>query len=286
MNVKSLGYIGIASNRLAEWRAYCTGFLGLMDVSREADDLRFRMDDLGWRIKVRAGEKEDLVFVGFDARNQETLDAVCLQLAELGFETRLDEALALERQVSVLYTTQDPDGLQVELYVGATETAEKDFVSPRGVSGFLTGDQGLGHAVLFATDTEQKLRFYVNGLGFRLSDTILIGGQVTATFLHCNPRHHTVAIVQAPVRKHLNHFMLQVNSLNDVGYALDRAQDQGIKITSGLGCHTNDRMVSFYSRTPSGFEVEYGFGARVVDDDWSVAHHNAPSIWGHRSLSS
>jgi len=52
---------------------------------------------------------------------------------------------------------------------------------------------------------------------------------------------------------------------------------------SALGRHTNDHMLSFYMRTPSGFEVEYGWGARTVDDAaWHVQRHQAPSIWGHR----
>jgi 3,4-dihydroxy-9,10-secoandrosta-1,3,5(10)-triene-9,17-dione 4,5-dioxygenase len=33
-----------------------------------------------------------------------------------------------------------------------------------------------------------------------------------------------------------------------------------------LGTHTDDRMTSFYLRTPSGFEIEYGCGGRFVDD--------------------
>jgi len=42
-------------------------------------------------------------------------------------------------------------------------------------------------------------------------------------------------------------------------------------------------MVSFYLRTPSGFNVEYGWGAREVDDStWQVQVHTAGSIWGHQ----
>jgi len=44
-------------------------------------------------------------------------------------------------------------------------------------------------------------------------------------------------------------------------------------------------MVSFYMASPSGFEVEYGFGARTVDDrTWQVQTHRAVSVWGHRRL--
>jgi 2,3-dihydroxybiphenyl 1,2-dioxygenase len=282
MNVKSLGYIGIESMKMDEWRTYCTEFMGLMDVSSSAEELRFRMDDIGWRISVKEGQKEDLTFAGFDVRDEATLLVVCEQLSLLGFEAKADEELALKRNVATLYRVSDPDGLQVELYYGATEIAEKSFVSPAGVSGFVTGDEGFGHFVLYTQSENAKYQFYTEGLGFKLSDTILMGGELKLTFLHCNPRHHTIALAAAPVGKHMNHFMVQANSLNDVGYANDRALNLDIEISSTLGCHTNDRMVSFYTQSPSGFDVEYGFGARVVDDNWSVAHHNAPSIWGHK----
>ena len=51
-----------------------------------------------------------------------------------------------------------------------------------------------------------------------------------------------------------------------------------------LGKHTNDRMVSFYSRSPSGFDVEFGYDGLLVDEArWSVTQITKPSFWGHRS---
>ena len=50
-----------------------------------------------------------------------------------------------------------------------------------------------------------------------------------------------------------------------------------------LGRHTNDRMTSFYVRTPSGFEIEYGTGGLLVDDaTWVVRPYDAGSVWGHK----
>jgi len=50
-----------------------------------------------------------------------------------------------------------------------------------------------------------------------------------------------------------------------------------------LGRHTNDQMFSFYVRSPAGFSVEYGWGARVIDDNkWQVQLHRTGSVWGHR----
>jgi 3,4-dihydroxy-9,10-secoandrosta-1,3,5(10)-triene-9,17-dione 4,5-dioxygenase len=42
-------------------------------------------------------------------------------------------------------------------------------------------------------------------------------------------------------------------------------------------------MVSFYVRTPGGFDVEYGTGGLLVDDrTWVTRETTAISLWGHR----
>jgi hypothetical protein len=52
----------------------------------------------------------------------------------------------------------------------------------------------------------------------------------------------------------------------------------------GLGRHTNDHMTSFYLQTPAGFQIEYGYGGRLIDDrTWQVHTCNAASTWGHRA---
>ncbi len=282
MKVRSLGYIGIESNNLQAWREFCSEFLGLMEVSEDSGSLRFKMDQQSWRLAIEPGEKEDLAYIGFDARNRDQLAAICEQLSALGYPLTEDAELAKSRQVAFLIKSQDPDGLQIELYTGATENTEQVFLSPKAVSGFVTGDQGIGHVVLYTKNEAEKYRFYSQGLGFMLSDTILMGGKRQLTFLHCNPRHHTLALVSNPARTHLNHFMLQTKSLNDIGFAYDRAHHLGLTLSTTLGCHTNDQMVSFYTKTPSGFDVEFGYGARTIDENWTVAHHNSASIWGHK----
>jgi 2,3-dihydroxybiphenyl 1,2-dioxygenase len=226
--------------------------------------------------------------VGFEVAGPAELDALCARLAEAGVAVgNGDPALVAERGVLGLITCQDPDGLAVEVFYGPTLRSERPFASPAGVGGFVTGDQGLGHVVLSARDIDAARRFYQDILGFRLSDIIRMqaGPQLSfdMEFFHCNPRHHTLALIPMPTPKRLHHFMLQTPSLDAVGFALERAGSAGATITSSLGRHTNDQMVSFYARTPAGFEVEFGYGAIEVDDaTWRVARHDKPSLWGHK----
>jgi extradiol dioxygenase len=138
----------------------------------------------------------------------------------------------------------------------------------------------VGHVALAVPDLKAAKAFYTQTMGFRLSDEIDIA--VKLAFFHCNPRHHSLALGQVPGMRGILHLMMQVNELDDVGVAYDLVQSRGIPIYRSLGRHTNDRMVSFYVRTPGGFEIEYGWGAVAVDDVGHAATYMTEgSIWGH-----
>jgi 2,3-dihydroxybiphenyl 1,2-dioxygenase len=142
----------------------------------------------------------------------------------------------------------------------------------------------MGHLVISSSDGAATHRFYCDLLGFQLSDRItceFYGHPVDITFLHINPRHHSLAY-GGPQAKRLHHFLVEVNSIDDVGMALDRAMFAGVRVAQLIGRHPNDRMVSFYAFTPSGFQFEFGSGGRLVDDaTWQPTVHDRISDWGH-----
>jgi 2,3-dihydroxybiphenyl 1,2-dioxygenase len=288
MSIGSLGYLGLQVKDAAAWGEFATGVLGLMAGEPAGDARRFRLDDLAWRIAVEPGDADDVAYLGFEVAGAAELEAVRGRLTEAGVAVgNGDPALIAERGVLDLISCQDPDGLAVEVFYGPTLRSETPFVSPAGVTAFVTGDQGLGHVVLSTKDMAAARRFYQDILGFRLSDVIRMRAgpkfSFDMEFFHCNPRHHTLALMPIPTPKRLHHFMIQTPTIDAVGFALERANAAGAPITASLGRHTNDHMISFYSRTPAGFEVEFGYGALEVDDaTWRVARHDKPSIWGHK----
>ncbi|MGH7290871.1 MAG: VOC family protein [Myxococcota bacterium] len=150
------------------------------------------------------------------------------------------------------------------------------------MSGFVTGSGGLGHAVLILPDLAKGERFFTDVMGLKLSDQV--EGGMSIRFFHCNPRHHSLAFAAIPGMVGMHHLMLEVESLDDVGAALDLCAQRELPLAMTLGKHPNDLMTSFYVRSPSGFEVEYGWGGKVVEDDasWSVATYVTNSIWGHK----
>lgn len=280
MDIRGLGYIGIDVTDIASWREYA-GLLGSMVVPDD-NGFRMRIDERPFRIAVRAtAGNEGLGFAGWELPDAGALEAAAVELDKAGCTIEVASAAeCVNRGVRGLIRTTDPSGFTIELFHGPIHDHEL-FVSPTGVSGFVTGAQGMGHIVLGTQHLAECVDFYTNLLGFRVSDYWKPGDD-DVVFMRCNSRHHSLALVAAPEAA-LYHFMLEARTLDDVGYTLDRHQDTGTAVSMGIGKHTNDHMVSFYSRSPSGFDVEFGFGGRLVDEaTWTVTQITKPSFWGHR----
>jgi catechol 2,3-dioxygenase-like lactoylglutathione lyase family enzyme len=145
----------------------------------------------------------------------------------------------------------------------------------------------MGHAALVAHDLPAMERFYVDGLGFGVSERLATRAgpiDVRGTFLHCNPRHHSLALFALPLRKRLHHFMLQSHEWRDVGMAYERARALKVPLSLDLGQHPDpDGTFSFYGATPSGFDFEIGAGSRTIDPrGWTPLDAGVTSSWGHR----
>ncbi|HCF1525233.1 VOC family protein [Pseudomonas aeruginosa] len=308
MLIKSLGYMGFSVSNVSAWRSFLTKKVGLMEVFASDNLCRYRMDSRSWRISVEKGSADDLAYAGYEVANAKSLQALKQLLEEQGVDVTTGSKEHLEqRGVMDLISIQDPFGMTLEFYYGATDLFQSPFISPTGVSGFKTGEQGMGHYFYAVPDIGKCLKFYTEILGFEISDvidmTIAPNMTVRGYFLHCNGRHHTLAIAEAPFPKRIHHFLVQALTIDDVGHAYDRLDavdktldsnlsampEDGVAessvITASLGRHVNDHMVSFYAATPSGFEMEFGWGARDLDDDsWVVTRHNRTAMWGHKSM--
>ncbi|MFV0316872.1 MAG: VOC family protein [Microthrixaceae bacterium] len=279
MDIHSLGYLGIGVHDVQRWRDWA-GDLGTMVVAHD-DGFGMRIDDRPFRILVESDDtNEGLRFVGWEVADAVALAGVEAELAAAGVAVEWATTNECEqRRVRGLLRSTDPTGVALEFFYGAIHDHEP-FVSPTGLSGFVTGAQGLGHIVLGVPRPDEAVDFYTRVLGLRVSDYWRPGDE-DVVFLRCNSRHHSLALVPASEAV-LHHFMLEARSLDDVGATLDRHRRSGLALTQGLGRHTNYHMVSFYGRSPSGFDVEFGCGGRQVDEEtWVVSEITKPSAWGH-----
>jgi 2,3-dihydroxybiphenyl 1,2-dioxygenase len=280
--LSTLGYAGFGSDRLEDWRQFGTGMVGFQAVERGNSLLAFRMDDRKQRVVIDRAMGEGARFFGWEVADQTALDALAARLEKAGIRVTAEpQTLADARHVRALISFHDPAGNRLEAFYGA-EIDDTPFRPGRSISGFRTGALGLGHVVLTVENIEPVMAFYVEVLGFRLSD--YIEKPFRAYFFHLNPRHHSLALIETG-RDGMHHLMVELFSLDDVGQAYDIALNED-RVNVTLGRHTNDLMTSFYARTPSSFMVECGWGGREIDPaSWQPAvMTHGPSLWGHERV--
>lgn len=288
MGISGLGYIGLGVSDIDRWRAFATtGVLGLQE-SEVGDDgtVYLRMDEHHHRFAIMPTGEDDVVFVGWEVPTAEALDEMAEHLTKRGisFEEGTPEELE-HRKVVRMIKLREAGGAPIEIFHGPLVLWERPFLPTTPISGFNTGSLGLGHMILFQKDLKEATEFYRDVMGFKVSDYIAVPVLGDAVFFHCNPRHHSIAIVEVDAPKHLQHIMLEVKSLDDVGLAYYRCKEFGTPLSLDIGRHTNDHMFSFYMSSPSGFDIEYGWGARLIDDaTWVVQRHVSPAIWGHQPV--
>src|SRR5215471_8634045 len=230
-SVTQLGYLGLSVRDVDQWEQFAAQVLGLQPNGRDPDGSLFlRMDEYHHRFVVHPTGKDDLAYIGWEVAGEEEVDEMAKRLKQAGVAVTpgtSDEADA--RRVAGLIKFADPSGIPSEIFYGPLVIFDKPFHSPRPISGFKTGEQGLGHLVVCVDDYERSIEFYRDVLGMRISDFVNLSPapnlKIKVAFFHCNPWHHTIAFGKLPgASRRLHHFMLQLESLNDVGTAYDLCQ--------------------------------------------------------------
>ena len=292
MSIRSLGYLRVEATDMAAWREFGLKVLGMVEGKGDTEGaLYLRMDDFPARLVIVPGDTDRLLDSGWECANAEGLQEIRQRLEAEG--TPYKEATAAEladRRVDEMIRFADPSGNGLEVFHGVA-LQHRRVVSPYGHR-FVTEEQGLGHVVLSTKDDAEALHFYRDVLGFRLRDSMKLAPQMVGRpadgppawlrFFGCNPRHHSLAFLPMPTPTGIVHVMLEVGDSDDVGLCLDRALRRNVPMAATLGRHVNDKMLSFYMKSPSGFQVEFGCeGLEVDDDDWIARESTAVSLWGH-----
>ena len=275
--IAQLGYVGFNVTDLEAWRSFASG-LGMQVVNAGPNTIHMRMDQRPFRMFATQSSRDGLACIGLEVADVQTMANLALQLGQgsaLVHAVSLDECRA--REVESMVWLSDPDGNRIELFHGPRPAASP-FIPNVAIGGFRTGELGFGHVVLQTPHLKAMSDFYQE-LGFRTSD--YMDAPIEARFMHTNARHHSLALIQSPEAK-IHHVMIEYLHLDDVGRLYDVAQAEPDRIVSTLGRHSNDHMLSFYSRTPSGFMIETGWAGRLIDvDTWEQERIVTPSLWGH-----
>lgn len=288
MEIAALAYSVITATDPRDWASFGEQIAGF-SAHEVPGGLALRMDERAGRLFIEQGSENRYAACGWELRTRRDFEAAQAELAAKGvpFHQSTPEERALRHVVDMVWL-RDPAGNRHELAYGYVSAFER-FQSPQAVAGFVTGELGLGHAVIPAPDINAVRDFLIDVLGFGVSDFMVHrpmgpdGPAMRIDFMHCaNPRHHSLALFEGEVPTGCVHLMVEVPDLDEVGRAHDRTLKAGARIMATLGKHTNDRMTSFYVATPGGFALEYGFGGLQLDwDKHTEFEFTEVSLWGH-----
>ncbi|MER7793190.1 VOC family protein [Streptomyces sp. NPDC097640] len=284
-----LGYLVIETNRFADWRRFGTDAIGMHHDGLDAGLMRFRLDDHECRFLLRRGPAEDVVATGWHLDDHTTFERIEARVRAHGVpvvEGSAEEART--RGVERLLRFPGPKGI-------AQEICTTPVVSPEPLrmlaSGWITGDSGMGHVAITSARPGLMRRYFSTVFDARLTDRIdetISGVKLRIRFLRVNERHHSLAIAAVrglpidPVHTRVQHLNIQAADLDDLARSYERVHELGFGMALSVGQHTNDKELSYYARTPSGFEWEVGWNPLVIDEStWEPSTHQGISVWGH-----
>lgn len=191
--------------------------------------------------------------VAFEMESDVYLEQARAHLGSIGLTTRdVPEAdlVAFAQRAGFRFAEPNTE-LTIELYVGDASRVPPPSGRPR-----VANINRLGHVVIGAIDPQPITEFFERELNFRVSDYI---GSVA--FLRCfpNPFHHSFAIIPATENR-LNHVNFLVDTLDEVGRALNRVKRQDVEIVFGPGRHPPSGSVFLYFLDPDGMTFEFSTG--------------------------
>lgn len=284
-----LGYVVIETDKFADWRRFGKDAIGMHVDDLGYDRMRFRLDEHECRFLLQRGPAEDVTAVGWQLDDHDVFDRIVARVTQFGVPVieGTDEEAAV-RGVERLLRFPGPKGLTQEIFTKPRiATAPLDMRT----TAFVTGAAGIGHIAITSTRPQQIRGYYNTVFDARLSDYIdetISGLKLKIRFLRVNERHHSIAIAGVhslpidPVRTRIQHLNIQVAELDDMAQSYRRVKQLGFHMALAVGQHTNDRELSYYAMTPSGFEWEVGWNPITVDEStWEPSTHQGISIWGH-----
>ena len=273
--VSEIRYVGYAVTDFEAERAFYRDVWGLKEAGEQDGMAHFAAEghDEPYVVRLRAAEQKRIDVISLAADTRADVDALFAKVTAAGCRV-----IFPPRDLETLgggygFRFFSPDGLPFEVSADVARGRSRALARWEGVP------ERISHIVLHSPDHKAAVQFFIDVLGFRLSDWI---GDFMA-FLRCNEWHHRIAFLPGPPC--LNHVAYDMHGLDDVIRGLTRLKGHGFDVQWGPGRHTAGDNVFSYFLTPNGFAVEYTAELERVDEaSWTPKVYSpTPQImdqWG------
>ena len=254
--VSEIRYVGYALPDLETERAFYRDAWGLVQAAERDGMVYFAAPghDEPCVVRLRQADQRRIDVIALATGTRAEVDALQARVAAAGCKL-----ISVARELDGFgggygFRFFSPDGLPFEI------SAEVQRGTARPTQRWDGAPERISHIVLHSPRHKEAVQFFIDVLGFRLSDWI---GDFMA-FLRCNAWHHRIAILPGPPS--LNHVAYDMRGVDGLMRGVSRLKSQGVDVCWGPGRHTAGDNVFSYFVTPGGFAVEYTAEVEQVDE--------------------
>ena len=273
--VTEIRYVGYAVPDLEAERAFYRDKWGLREAGMRDGMVYFAAqgsDEL-YVVRLRRDELKRVDVIAFAADSRADIDALHEKVVAAGCRVIFPPKALESFGGGYGFRFFSPDGLTFEISSDVQRGQARPLQRWEGIP------EKISHIVLHSPKHKAMVDFFIEVLGFRLSDWL---GDFMG-FLRCNEWHHRVAILPGPPC--LNHVAYDMMSVDDMMRGIGRLKTQAVDIRWGPGRHTAGNNTFSYFTTPNGCAVEYTADLEQVDEaTWQpTVHTPAPRVmdqWG------
>jgi catechol 2,3-dioxygenase len=233
---------------------FYTKVWALEEVGADGDGVHLRATGSEHHVlTLREVPKPGLLNVNFAAQDRASVDQLCAKAKSYGIKV-LSEPAALPGAAGGGY------GFRFQSPEGFTMSISSDGVQYPNVMLDRSRPTKISHVVLNSGDTGEQMKFFVDVLGFKHTDSTRM-----MDFLRCSSDHHSIALFRANGPS-LNHVAYEVPNIDGLMRGTGRLKQNGFNIEWGVGRHGPGSNVFSYFIEPDGFVAEYTTELDQIDE--------------------
>ena len=252
--ITGLRSIELGVTDLTQSAAFYGRVWGLDPVVSDGDTIHLRANGTEHHaVTLRERPTAGMLGVHLAAMDRNAVDALHAQIKASGAKVTAAPAdLPNSGGGGYGFQFKSPEGHV--LNISADVARHQDTVSDR------SKPTKLSHVVLNSANIDQQTSFFIDTLGFKLSDKTEM-----MDFIRCSADHHSIAMARGngPC---LNHMAYEVTSIDGLMRGAGRLKSKGFNIEWGVGRHGPGDNVFTYFIEPNGFVVEYTAEVEQVDE--------------------
>jgi catechol 2,3-dioxygenase len=272
VGILRLSHVDITVPDLDLATAYYSEVIGMDVVTREQDRVFFRCwdEEDHHSLAVRYDPRVGIDRFSFKVEREDDLDDLERRVETYGFHvSRVSRGEEIGQGESIRFET--PSGHEMELVHEVERLGSRlPKVNPGMVPDDLRGiaPPRMDHLLVTAEEVPEATRFYMEVLGFRLTEQLLDGdGHQIGTWMERSHSPHDLAVVSGP-NGGLHHFAYWLDDWDQVRDAADVLAHNAIQIDVGPTRHGITRGSTIYFFDPMGTRNEVFTGGYRPDPDF------------------